>query len=107
MWWRRSWFSLKGKAGIPGQTEGRPTTSIGPRVPPVGSLQQRAVSHSMRKMEETLGVVLFERIGRGVTLSPEGEGLMRHTERVCRAVPQRGDGHAVMHTVSCSGNRVA
>src|SRR3954454_12693349 len=42
MWWRRSWFSLKGKAGIPGQTEGRPTTSIGPRVPPVGSLQQRA-----------------------------------------------------------------
>src|SRR4051794_25605299 len=43
MWWRRSWFSLKGKAGIPGQTEGRPATSIGPRVPPVGSLQQRGV----------------------------------------------------------------
>jgi hypothetical protein len=41
MWWRRSWFSLKGKAGIPGQTEGRPATSIGPRVLPVGSLQQR------------------------------------------------------------------
>src|SRR3954470_14250071 len=41
MWWRRSWFSLKGKAGIPGQTEGRPATSIGPRVPPLGSLQQR------------------------------------------------------------------
>src|SRR4051794_38391129 len=43
MWRRRSWFSLKGKAGIPGQTEGRPATSIGPRVPPVGSLQQRAM----------------------------------------------------------------
>src|SRR3954469_7122537 len=43
MWWRRSWFSLKGKAGIPEQTEGRPATSIGPRVPPVGSLQQRGV----------------------------------------------------------------
>src|SRR5215203_1569425 len=41
MWWRRSWFSLKGKADIPGQTEGCPATSIGPRVPPVGSLQQR------------------------------------------------------------------
>src|SRR4051812_44778007 len=41
MWWRRFWFSLKGKAGIPGQTEGCPATSIGPRVPPVGSLQQR------------------------------------------------------------------
>src|SRR3954467_7248700 len=43
MWWRRSWFSLKGKAGIPGQTEGRPATSIGPRALPVGSLQQRDV----------------------------------------------------------------
>src|SRR4051812_3393532 len=43
MWRRRSWFSLKGKAGIPGQTEGRPATSIGPRVLPVGSLQQRDV----------------------------------------------------------------
>src|SRR3954466_6794422 len=41
MWWRRSWFSLKGKADIPGQTEGCPATSIGPRVLPVGSLQQR------------------------------------------------------------------
>src|SRR3954467_12484125 len=41
MWRRRSWVSLKGKAGIPGQTEGRPATSIGPRAPPVGSLQQR------------------------------------------------------------------
>src|SRR3954463_1289191 len=43
MWWRRSWFSLKGKAGIPGQTEGCPATSIGPRVLPVGSLQQRGL----------------------------------------------------------------
>ena len=43
MWRRRSWFSLKGKAGIPGQTEGCPATSIGPRVLPVGSLQQRDV----------------------------------------------------------------
>src|SRR4051795_20394 len=45
MWQRRAWFSLKGKAGIPGQTEGCPATSIGPRVPPVGSLQQRAVCY--------------------------------------------------------------
>src|SRR4051794_10937020 len=46
MWRRRSWFSLKGKADIPGQTEGCPATSIGPRVPPVGSLQQRGGSAS-------------------------------------------------------------
>src|SRR3954447_24508923 len=54
MWWRRSWFSLKGKAGIPGQTEGRPTTSIGPRVPPVGSLQQRGASHPPHRLEAIL-----------------------------------------------------
>src|SRR5258705_3986779 len=29
------------------------------------NLTASAVSHSIRKMEETLGVVLFERIGRG------------------------------------------
>jgi DNA-binding transcriptional LysR family regulator len=32
-------------------------------------------------MEETLGVVLFERIGRGVSLSSEGQTLMGYTER--------------------------
>src|SRR3954462_6781266 len=51
MWWRRAWFSLKGKAGIPGQTEGCPATSIGPRVPPVGSLQQR----DLNPIEEATG----------------------------------------------------
>jgi hypothetical protein len=32
---------LKGKAGIPGQEEGRPATPIALRAPPAGSLQQR------------------------------------------------------------------
>src|SRR3954453_14154813 len=54
MWWRRSWFSLKGKAGIPAQTEGCPATSIGPRVLPVGSLQQR-VQHPTYKALAELG----------------------------------------------------
>jgi LysR family glycine cleavage system transcriptional activator len=44
-------------------------------------LTPSAVSHAIRKMEEALGVVLFERDGRGVRLSPEGEALMGHTER--------------------------
>src|SRR4051812_4352879 len=48
MWRRRAWFSLKGKAGIPGQTEGCPATSIGPRVLPVGSLQQRGTFATIR-----------------------------------------------------------
>ncbi len=33
------------------------------------NLTASAVSHSIRKLEETLGVVLFERIGRGVSSS--------------------------------------
>jgi LysR family glycine cleavage system transcriptional activator len=45
------------------------------------NLTASAVSHSIRKMEETLGIVLFERIGRGVSLSSEGQTLMGYTER--------------------------
>jgi LysR family glycine cleavage system transcriptional activator len=45
------------------------------------NLTASAVSHSIRKMEEMLGVVLFERIGRGVSLSSEGQTLMGYTER--------------------------
>src|SRR6476619_5702821 len=45
------------------------------------NLTASAVSHSIPKMEETLGVVLFERIGRGVRLSSEGKTLMGYTER--------------------------
>lgn len=44
-------------------------------------LTPSAVSHSIRKMEEALGVVLFERVGRGVSLSSEGQTLMAYTER--------------------------
>ncbi len=41
-------------------------------------LTPSAVSHAVRKMEQTLGVVLFERNGRNLSLSAEGEALMRH-----------------------------
>src|SRR4051794_22876993 len=55
MWWRRSWFSLKGKAGIPAQTKGRAATPIALRVPPVGSLQQR-VTGSRAESSRSFGV---------------------------------------------------
>src|ERR671938_409087 len=45
------------------------------------NLTPSAVSHAIRKMEEKLGVVLFERVGRGVSLSSEGQTLMGYTER--------------------------
>jgi DNA-binding transcriptional LysR family regulator len=41
-------------------------------------LTPSAVSHAIRKLERTLGAGLFEREGRTVILSPEGEALMRH-----------------------------
>lgn len=41
-------------------------------------LTPSAVSHAIRKLERTLGASLFERQGRAVGLSPEGEALMRH-----------------------------
>src|SRR3954447_14292801 len=45
------------------------------------NLTPSAVSHSIRKMEEALGVLLFERVGRGIALSSEGQTLMGYTER--------------------------
>src|SRR6266567_127759 len=42
-------------------------------------LTPSAVSHAIRKMEQALGVVLFERNGRNLSLSAEGEALMRHS----------------------------
>jgi len=41
-------------------------------------LSASAVSHAIRKLESSLGVTLFERDGKGVRLSPDGQSLMRH-----------------------------
>ena len=45
------------------------------------NLTPSAVSHAVRKLETTLGAVLFERVGRSVYLSPDGEALMYHVGR--------------------------
>ena len=41
-------------------------------------LSASAVSHAIRKLETSLGAILFERDGRKVRLSPDGSALMRH-----------------------------
>ncbi len=41
-------------------------------------LSASAVSHAIRKLESSLGVILFERDGRTVKLSSDGSALMRH-----------------------------
>ncbi len=40
-----------------------------------------AISHAVRKLEDSLGIALFIRSGRGVRLSREGEVLLRFTSR--------------------------
>jgi LysR family transcriptional regulator, glycine cleavage system transcriptional activator len=45
------------------------------------NLTPSAVSHSIRKLEQALGIPLFERDTRNVRLSHEGAALMRHVSR--------------------------
>jgi LysR family transcriptional regulator, glycine cleavage system transcriptional activator len=45
------------------------------------NLTPSAVSHAIRKLEQALGASLFERDGRAVRLSAEGEAMMRHVGR--------------------------
>lgn len=44
-------------------------------------LTPSAVSHAIRKLEQSLGATLFERAGRAVRLTPEGDALMLHIGR--------------------------
>ena len=46
---------------------------------------QAAVSSRLRSLEEQLGVLLFERSSRKMTLTPEGGRLVRHAERLISA----------------------
>ena len=41
-------------------------------------LSPSAISHAIRKLEKSLGALLFEREGRRVRLSSDGDALMRH-----------------------------
>jgi len=45
------------------------------------NLSPSAVSHAIRALEQSLAIVLFEREGRTVRLSADGEALMRHVGR--------------------------
>ena len=64
------------------------------------NLSPSAVSHAIRALEQALGVVLFEREGRAVRLSADGEALMRHAGRAFEDL-RRG-----MEIVSTRGPRL-
>lgn len=45
-------------------------------------LSQSAVSHSMRALEENLGCLLFDRVGKKVLLTQAGETLLHHAQKI-------------------------
>lgn len=63
-------------------------------------LSPSAVSHAVRRLEDSLGAALFERDGRALHLSAAGEALMRHT---CRGFAELQRGVAA---VSARGPRL-
>ncbi|WP_299194850.1 LysR family transcriptional regulator [uncultured Amphritea sp.] len=49
-------------------------------------LAQPAVSMSIKRLEEQLGLTLFHRNERRITLTDEGERLLRHADKILQAV---------------------
>lgn len=47
---------------------------------------QSAISKSIKKLEEELGVLLFNRVDKKVFLTAEGEALLRHARRILEQV---------------------
>jgi DNA-binding transcriptional LysR family regulator len=55
------------------------------------NLTQSAASRQIQALEAELGVTLFDRIGRGVRLTSEGEDLLRRFRRVLAEVETVGE----------------
>jgi DNA-binding transcriptional LysR family regulator len=45
-------------------------------------LTQSAVSHAIKALEQELGLRLFDRVGRRVTLTAAGRQLLDHAQRI-------------------------
>ncbi|MDA3919767.1 MAG: LysR substrate-binding domain-containing protein [Salinisphaera sp.] len=52
------------------------------------SITQPGMSKTIRELETSLGLSLFERGSRGVTLTPSGRTLLRHTAPALRAIAE-------------------
>lgn len=48
-------------------------------------VSQPTLGRQISALEEELGLVLFERVGRGVALTPSGRSLQPHIERMAAA----------------------
>jgi LysR family hydrogen peroxide-inducible transcriptional activator len=55
------------------------------------NVSQPTLSSQIRKLEEELGVALFERTNKRVELTPIGEHILEHANRSGRGRSGRGD----------------
>lgn len=62
-------------------------------------ITQPAVSHTLKQLESGLGGQLFFRTARGVTLTVEGDVLLRHIEQAFRAIDSGEKMIAEMHNL--------
>jgi len=79
-------------------------------------LSQPAVSQHIRSLESYLGVQLFQRTGRGVTLTDEGRVLLkmarellnfaRHIEETVKSLEEKVVGHLVIGCTTTAGKYV-
>ena len=63
------------------------------------SYSQPAVSQQIARLEAQVGVKLIERLSKGVRLTPAGEALVRHTERI---LAQLADAQAELTEIASS-----
>ena len=52
------------------------------------SITQPGISKTIRELEDSLGVKLFERLPRGVRLTPAGRTLLRHAAPALRSLEE-------------------
>jgi DNA-binding transcriptional LysR family regulator len=63
------------------------------------SLTQSAVSHAIKALERDLGVRLFERLGRKVTITAAGRRLLQHTDVILAEMRSAREGLATLEGV--------
>ncbi|ODN69682.1 LysR family transcriptional regulator [Methylobrevis pamukkalensis] len=71
------------------------------------NIASSAVNRQILSLEEALGVTLFERVGRGIRLSPAGELLLGHTAAVLREMEGLATGLDALRGLGTGRVRIA
>lgn len=69
------------------------------------NISQPALSEQIRKLEGSLGVALFERLARGVRLTPAGQRLLVHARQILREMSDARQSLEALRT--CVAGRLA